>query len=70
MSDPRSHRELHPEVLAEMHVARSWYADRSQPVALRFVQGLDQICQDPQVGRVARGEVTTCRIKNFPYSLP
>ena len=64
---------FHPEAFEEFQEAVSWYAQRGNPPALRFVAAVQdailRIVEAPERWRVIEEDVRRCLTKVFPYGV-
>ena len=65
--------EFHPEALEEYQEAVNWYAERGTPVALRFVEAVEEavskVAEAPERWRILEEDVRRCLTRVFPYGI-
>lgn len=65
--------EFHPEALEEYKLAASWYAQREQKLALRFVAAVEEaigrIVDAPTRWRVIEEDIRRCLTRVFPFAI-
>ena len=64
---------FHPEAFEDYQQAADWYAQRGSPLALRFVEAVEdailKVAEAPERWRIVEEDVHRCLTRVFPYGV-